>query len=59
MSRITVIGLDGSALSAEAGGLLEEAALVVGGDRHLEALGVEPGRAVALKGDLSEALNRI
>ena len=59
MSRITVIGLDGSALSAEAGGLLEEAALVVGGDRHLEALGVEPGHAVALKGDLSEALDRI
>ena len=59
MSRITVIGLDGSSLSAEAGGLLEGAALVVGGARHLEALGIEPGRAVGLKGDLSEALDRI
>ena len=59
MSRITVIGLDGGALSAEAEGLLEEAALVVGGSRHLEALGVEPGRAAVLTGDLSEALGRI
>jgi precorrin-6Y C5,15-methyltransferase (decarboxylating) len=59
LSRITVIGLDGGALSAEAEGLLEEAALVAGGSRHLEALGVEPGRAAVLKGDLSEALGRI
>jgi precorrin-6B C5,15-methyltransferase / cobalt-precorrin-6B C5,C15-methyltransferase len=59
LSRITVIGLVGSDLSAEAEGLLEEAALVVGGSRHLEALGVEPGRAAVLTGDLSEALGRI
>ena len=59
MSRITVIGIDGGALSVEAGSLLEEAALVAGGGRHLEALGVEPGRAVVLKGELSEALDRI
>ena len=59
MSRITVIGLDGSLLSAEARGLLEGAALVAGGSRHLEALGIEPGRAVAFSGDLLEALDRI
>lgn len=46
-------------MSAEAGSLLEEAALVAGGSRHLEALGVEQGRAAVLKGDLSETLGRI
>ncbi len=59
MSRITVIGLDGTPLSAEAEGMLEEAVLVVGGARHLKTLGVEGERAVVLKGDLSEALGRI
>ncbi len=59
MSRITVIGLDGSALSAEAESLVGEAMLVVGGARHLEALGIEPERSAVLKGDLSEALARI
>jgi precorrin-6B C5,15-methyltransferase / cobalt-precorrin-6B C5,C15-methyltransferase len=59
LSRIAVIGLDGGPLSAEAQGLLEGAVLVVGGARHLKKLGVEEERAVALKGDLSEALGRI
>jgi len=59
LSRITVIGLDGGPPGAEAESLLGEAALVVGGSRHLEALGVEPGRAGVLKGDLSGALGRI
>jgi precorrin-6B C5,15-methyltransferase / cobalt-precorrin-6B C5,C15-methyltransferase len=59
VSRVTVIGLDGGPLSAEARRLLKEAALVVGGSRHLEAIGIEPERAVGLKGDLSEALWRI
>jgi precorrin-6Y C5,15-methyltransferase (decarboxylating) len=59
VSRITVIGLDGDPLSAKAEGLLEEAALVAGGNRHLELLGVEGKRAVVLKGDLSEALGQI
>ena len=59
MRRITVIGLDGSPLNAEAESLLEEAVLVVGGARHLEVLGVAGERAVVLKGDLSEALGRI
>ena len=59
MSRITVIGLDGGPLSAKAEGLLEEAVLVAGGNRHLELLGVEGKRTVVLKGDLSEALGQI
>ena len=59
MSRISVIGLDGGPLSAVAERLLEEAALVVGGERHLAARAVEPQRAAVLRGDLSEALSRI
>src|SRR5918997_5981493 len=56
---ISVIGLDGGPLRAEAGESLKGAALVAGGERHLEALSVESGRAAVLKGDLSEALERI
>ena len=59
MSRISVIGLDGGSLCAAAESLLEGAALVVGGERHLEAFGVEAQRTALLKGDLSEALSRI
>jgi precorrin-6B C5,15-methyltransferase / cobalt-precorrin-6B C5,C15-methyltransferase len=56
---ITVIGLDGRPLDEEAGRLMRDAVLVVGGERHLGMLGVERGRAVVLTGDLSEALERI
>ena len=59
MSRITVIGLDGRHPDAEVWEYLGEAALVVGGERHLAALGVEPERSAALKGDLSSSLGRI
>ena len=59
MSRITVIGLDGGPLDAEAEAQLERAALVVGGRRHLAALGVEGERSAVLEGDLSGALARI
>ena len=59
MSRISVIGLDGRPLAPEAEGLVREAALVCGGERHLEDLGIEPGRAATLKGDLSDALARM
>ena len=59
MTRLTVIGLDGRPPDREAQGLLGEAALVAGGERHLEMLGVEPGRAAVLEGDLSGALSRI
>ena len=57
--RITVVGLDGRLLDGEIERLLVDAALVAGGWQHLETLGVERGRAVVLKGDLSEALARI
>ena len=57
--RITVVGLDGRPLDEEIERLLANAALVAGGGRHLEMLGVDRGRAVVLEGDLSEALARI
>ncbi|HZC19218.1 MAG TPA: precorrin-6y C5,15-methyltransferase (decarboxylating) subunit CbiE [Rubrobacteraceae bacterium] len=59
MSRISVIGLDGRPLGAEARGLLEDAALVAGGERHLRIMSIEPERSAVLKGDLEEALGRI
>lgn len=39
--------------------MLDNAELVVGGGRHLLDFDVEPERALALQGDLSEALDRI
>jgi precorrin-6Y C5,15-methyltransferase (decarboxylating) len=39
--------------------VIQDAALVVGGERRLEMLGVDPRRAAVLKGDLSDALSRI
>ena len=59
MTRITVLGLDGRPPGPEVEGLLRDAALVVGGGRHLELFGVEPARAAVLEGDLSDALSRI
>ncbi len=59
LSRIAIIGLDGGPLGAEAEALLEGAALVVGGRRHLASLGVEGGRSAVLEGGLSGALARI
>ena len=59
MSRISVIGLDGTPLVPEAEKLVREAALVVGGRRHLGELGVEPERSALLVGDLSEAMGEI
>ena len=56
---ITVVGVDGRPLDEEIERLLRGAALVAGGRRHLEILGVERGRAVVFEGDLSEALAQI
>ncbi len=58
MRSITVIGLDGGLLGREAEEALRNAALVVGGERHLENLRVEAERVV-LEGDLSWAIGRI
>ena len=57
--RIAVVGLDGRPPGAEVQQLLADAALVAGGKRHVEMLGVRKERAVVLEGDLSEALARI
>jgi precorrin-6B C5,15-methyltransferase / cobalt-precorrin-6B C5,C15-methyltransferase len=59
MRDITVIGAGRGGLSVGARALLDHAELVVGGGRHLLNFGVEPERALALRGDLSEALDRI
>lgn len=61
MSRkpVIVVGLDGRPPEGEVEDLLRDADLVVGGERHLEVLGVDGERAVVLKGDLSEAIERI
>jgi len=59
LSRIAVIGLDGSPLSAGNEKALRRAEVVAGGRRHLEAAGAEPERAVVLEGDLSAAMSRL
>lgn len=59
MSRISVIGLDGSPLPAQTEALLKKAEVVAGGRRHLEAAGVEPERAAVLERDLSGAMSRL
>ncbi|CAA9403927.1 MAG: Cobalt-precorrin-7 (C5)-methyltransferase / Cobalt-precorrin-6B C15-methyltransferase [decarboxylating] [uncultured Rubrobacteraceae bacterium] len=59
MSRISVIGRDGSPLSRAAAELVESAAIVVGGKRHLEEIAVGSDRAVVFERDLSAALSRI
>ncbi|MDQ3911712.1 MAG: precorrin-6y C5,15-methyltransferase (decarboxylating) subunit CbiE [Actinomycetota bacterium] len=59
MKEIAVIGLDGRPLDAKAEELVDRAILVAGGERHLQALGVDPERAGVLKGDLSQALEKI
>ncbi len=59
MTDIAVLGIWRGGLSVGARALLDHAELVVGGGRHLLDFGVEPERALALRGDLSEALDRI
>jgi precorrin-6Y C5,15-methyltransferase (decarboxylating) len=60
--RITVIGVDGRALTGDASERLAGAALVVGGERHLthyaDALGPDAQRA-ALGGDLTPVLDMV
>jgi precorrin-6Y C5,15-methyltransferase (decarboxylating) len=59
LKQIVVIGIGSGPISSGAQTLLENAELVAGGGRHLLGLKVEPERAVVLRGDLSEALERI
>lgn len=59
LKKISLVGLDGSPPSPEASALIEDAVLVVGGERHLESLDIEAERSAVLKGDLSEAMDRI
>ncbi|GLW65475.1 precorrin-6y C5,15-methyltransferase subunit CbiE [Actinomadura rubrobrunea] len=56
---ITVIGYDGSPLPAEARERLAEAALVVGGARHLAAVPVPDGARRVVLGDVAAALDEI
>ncbi|GAA2114390.1 precorrin-6y C5,15-methyltransferase (decarboxylating) subunit CbiE [Actinomadura alba] len=56
---ITVIGHDGTALSAAAGRRLEAAELVVGGARHLDAVRPPEGARRVVMGDVSAALGEI
>jgi precorrin-6Y C5,15-methyltransferase (decarboxylating) len=55
----TVVGLDGRPPAPEVERLLADAALIAGGRRHLEMLGVDRDRAVVLEGDLAGALMQI
>lgn len=59
MRLITVIGLDGRSLDPRAWEAVAEAALVVGGRRHLDDLGVDIKRSAELSGDLSTSMREI
>jgi precorrin-6B C5,15-methyltransferase / cobalt-precorrin-6B C5,C15-methyltransferase len=56
---VTVIGYDGSLLNAAARAALDEATLVVGGARHLAAVGVPGGASLLVLGNLDDALTGI
>ena len=54
---ITVVGYDGSPLSAAARKAVDAATLVVGGRRHLQAVGVREGVRTVVMGDVSAAVD--
>jgi precorrin-6B C5,15-methyltransferase / cobalt-precorrin-6B C5,C15-methyltransferase len=56
---VTVIGYDGSPLGPAAREALQEATLVVGGVRHLDAVGAPPWARRIFLGDLNVALTRL
>ncbi len=58
-SPVTVLGYDGSALSAPAAAALAAADLVVGGRRHLDAVTVPSGADTVVMGALAPALDAI
>lgn len=59
MKRLVIIGVGSGGVTVGGKVLLDHADLVVGGWRHLLSLEVDSERAVVLRGDLSEALERI
>ncbi|MQA02567.1 MAG: precorrin-6y C5,15-methyltransferase (decarboxylating) subunit CbiE [Streptosporangiales bacterium] len=56
---ITVIGLDGSALSAAVTDALATATLVVGGRRHLDAVDVPSAARTVVLGNVGDALDEL
>lgn len=58
-AHIAVVGWDGAPLSASARQTLDEATLVVGGARHLAALGLGADRATITLGPLAPALRAL
>ena len=57
--RLTVIGIAGDTLAKEAARALEEADLVVGGRRHLDAFGPTGAGRVAIEGDVAAVLDAV
>ena len=55
-NQITVIGYDGSALSAAALLALADATLVVGGERHVAAVAIPEGAQIVVMGDVGFAM---
>ena len=54
--RVAVVGYDGGPLSTEGREALDTAELVVGGQRHLDAVGVPAGVGTVVMGPLEEAV---
>src|SRR5258708_2028426 len=54
--RVVVVGYDGNPLNSAARAALDAATLVVGGTRHLEAVGVPSGATRLVLGNLESAL---
>lgn len=57
--RVVVVGYDGSPLSAQARGAVDGADLMVGGQRHLDAVGVSTGVRTLVMGRLADALAEV
>jgi precorrin-6Y C5,15-methyltransferase (decarboxylating) len=56
---ITVVGHDGSPLSPAADAALRQATLVVGAQRHLDAVALPPGAQTLAMGDVRTAVDRL
>lgn len=56
---LTVIGIDGAALSAEAAAALAGATLIAGGRRHLASVEIPVGATVVVMGDVAAAVEAV